>query len=549
VYKRSVETSSGNYTPIGDYLLGNKLATGGMGEVYVGVKRGIGDFKKPLALKLLLPHLTVDERAVKRFLDEARLSAQLNHPNIAQVFDVAFADGRYFFAMELVRGVSLASLLATLSDKSVSPSAEVIAHLGRSICDGLAYAHALKLDGRRVGLIHRDMSPHNVLISYEGAVKITDFGIAQSSQQTTETSPGFVLGKITYMAPEQRRGLGMDHRADLFSAAATLYQFSSVQRKLEPVSIALERRLLPPLSTLRPDLPEQLVAAIARGMSLEPDKRFDTARAFREALPAAESGADELAVLVNTHCAAQLGSLDALTQHHSLSKRAARRGNTASVSARVEPAFAGPGTASLEVPAQAATFQYTKPLIALGAALCVLLFGWMWWPTDRPRSRATTKDITDIANERMVFKAVSPVDQPAVEKVENEARRIADEESLIDLTPAGEEKRPTPASVAPTPVGETIAKKRPKPQAVPRTTPRPAPPKTELAHGFVSIDATPWARVSIDGQPVGETPLAAFPLSPGKHRVLLANPDSHKSEERTVVAEPNKTKFIKVDLN
>ncbi len=546
MYKSTVETSSGNYTPIGDYLLGNKLATGGMGEVYVGVKRGIGDFKKPLALKLLLPHLTVDERAVKRFLDEARLSAQLNHPNIAQVFDVAFADGRYFFAMELVRGVSLASLLATLSDKGILPSVDVISHLGRSICDGLAYAHALKLDGRRVGLIHRDMSPHNVLISYEGAVKITDFGIAQSSQQTTETSPGFVLGKITYMAPEQRRGLGMDHRADLFSAAATLYQFSSVQRKLEPVSIALERRLLPPLATLRPDLPEQLVAAIARGLALEPDKRFDTARAFRDALPAAESGADELAVLVNTHCAAQLGSLDALTQHHSLSKRAGRKGNTASVSARVQPAVSPPGTASLEVPFAPVTFQYTKPLIALGAALCVVLFGWMWWPTERPRARTPVKE-EPVA--LINAAAPAPLAEPPSREKEEEVARLAEEESLIDLTPAGEEKLPTLANAGPTPSGESTVRKRPKTQPAPRALPKALPPKGELPHGFVSIDATPWAKVVIDGQSVGETPLAAFPLSAGKHRIRLSNPDTNKSLERTVIAEPNKTTPFKADLH
>ncbi len=294
---------------LGPYLLVSRLAAGGMGEVYVGVRRGIGQFQKPLAVKLLLPHLTLNPKAVQRFLDEARLSARMSHPNVAQVFDVGFVDDRYFLAMELVRGASLSSLISALGSAPQGASAELIAYIGRALSDGLHHAHELTdSSGQVLEVVHRDVTPHNVLVSVDGGVKLTDFGVARMLDGSSETSPGAVIGKLAYMAPEQLRGEAVDRRSDVFGVGATLFHLATLRRPFGAGGGAMLD-----LNALRPDLPRSLRETILRCLAASPVERFLSARALRDALPHAPGGEELLGALVKELCARTVQRLDEQT--------------------------------------------------------------------------------------------------------------------------------------------------------------------------------------------------------------------------------------------
>ncbi|WP_224368979.1 serine/threonine-protein kinase [Hyalangium versicolor] len=304
--------------PLGRYLLGEKLASGGMGEVFVAVQRGLEGFEKPLAIKLLLPHLAEESHVVKMFLDEARLCARMSHPNIVQILDLGLEDERYFLAMELVWGVSLVRLVRVLAAQQRTLSAPLILHVARALLDALHYAHTLTgADGKPLGLIHRDVTPHNILVSINGEVKLTDFGIAKVQAAVGQTRPGVVRGKMDYLAPEQLRFERLDSRVDQFAAGLTLFFLATgrspfVRGTTQESLQAIQHDPLPMLDTLRPDLPRELVSAITRATEKDPHRRFASARAFRDALPppSAEERAELLGALVREVCPSVVGTLD-----------------------------------------------------------------------------------------------------------------------------------------------------------------------------------------------------------------------------------------------
>jgi serine/threonine-protein kinase len=225
------------------------------------------------------------------FLAEARLCERMNHPNIVHILDLGQEEDRYFIAMELIHGVSLSRLVKALARENRTLSAPLILLVARGLLDALHYAHTMTdPNGKPLGLIHRDVTPHNILVSVKGEVKLTDFGIAKMQMTSAQTQPGVVRGKLDYLSPEQLRRQRPDSRVDLFAAGLTFFYLATGRSAFARASPqetmkALQDEPLPLLETLRPDLPRELVEAISRATNKDPDLRFPSARAFRDALP------------------------------------------------------------------------------------------------------------------------------------------------------------------------------------------------------------------------------------------------------------------------
>lgn len=280
------------------------LAEGGMGAIYLGKKLGVGGFEKEVVLKQLLPEFTREPKFIDLFLREARLSASLEHANIVHTIDLVNAGDDYFMVMEYVKGADLRTLLKRVrrKHKRFSPQAGVF--IGHEILEALAYAHAKTAhDGRPLNLIHRDISPSNILLSGAGEVKLTDFGIAKAS---THRSVFYkVKGKVGYMSPEQARGEPVDARSDLFSLGVVLYEVLVGERlfvgDIMSTASQIYAQPIKPLSHKRPEIPTDLDAVILKALSLDPAGRFQSAEEFQEALGRAATrhrlviGASEMA--------------------------------------------------------------------------------------------------------------------------------------------------------------------------------------------------------------------------------------------------------------
>jgi serine/threonine-protein kinase len=293
------------------YVIVEYLAEGGMGAIYLGKKLGVDGFEKEVVLKQLLPEFTREPKFIDLFLREARLSAALDHANIVRTVDLVNAGDDYFMVMEYVRGGDLRTLMrrARRRHRTFSPQAAVF--IGHEILEALAYAHGKSApDGRPLNLIHRDVSPSNILLSGAGEVKLTDFGIAKAS---THRSVFYkVKGKVGYMSPEQARGEGVDRRADLFSLAVVMWEVLVGERLfvgdlLSTAAMVYSQKVRPP-SSKRGDVPPELDAVILKALSLDPRQRFQSAEEMQEALSRAASrnrilaGASEMATQLRDVC-------------------------------------------------------------------------------------------------------------------------------------------------------------------------------------------------------------------------------------------------------
>jgi serine/threonine protein kinase len=274
--------------PIDRYVVLEHLSEGGMGAIYVGKKLGAGGFEMEVVLKQLLPEFTQQEEFIDLFLREAKLSATLDHANIVHTIDLVTAGGEYFIVMEYLPGGDLRTLLkkAKRRGKRFSPSAAI--HISREVLSALAYAHVKRdFEGQPLRLIHRDVSPSNILVSRTGEVKLTDFGIAKAA---THNSLFYkVKGKIGYMSPEQARSESLDHRSDLYSLAVCMYEVLTGERLFVHAGITtsadeIYSQPVPMVSRKVPGLTPDLDAIMHRALALSPDDRFQTAGEFQEAL-------------------------------------------------------------------------------------------------------------------------------------------------------------------------------------------------------------------------------------------------------------------------
>ena len=267
---------------LGRYTLVRSLGTGGMAELFLARADGIGGFAKLVALKRILPHKASNERFIRMLLNEARLVASLEHPNIAAVYDICFDENEYFFAMEYVHGHDLRRILHAAPGHMLR--LENVLHIMVGVCAGLHHAHeARDPQGKPLEIVHRDVSPSNVLVSYQGAVKLVDFGVAKAATMISETREGIIKGKHGYMSPEQCLGDKLDRRSDLFAVGILLWEMT-VGRRLYKVNgeLATLQRIVyadaPRPSKFIDGCPPELERIIMRALSRDVAARYQTAQ-------------------------------------------------------------------------------------------------------------------------------------------------------------------------------------------------------------------------------------------------------------------------------
>ncbi len=317
-YHATVEIKPG--TMLGGYRVLSHLTKGGMGSLYVARKDGPGGFARDVVLKVVHRELSLDDEFVRLFLQEARLSVAIRHPNVVHVEDLGQAGNTYFIVMELFEGVSLSRVLKRMRAVEQPFPTAIAVYIARCLADGMHAAHeTTDRQGRPLDIVHRDATPHNVLVGRNGQVKLIDFGIAKARTATVYTQKGMVRGKIAYLAPEQVWGRPVDRRTDIYALGAVIYEMLAGRRLVEANNQAelfakIREPDHAPLRTFRPELPAELDQAVMRALAPSPDQRYATAREMREALmdayPAAlRTDAENLAPVVRQMAAKELAAI------------------------------------------------------------------------------------------------------------------------------------------------------------------------------------------------------------------------------------------------
>jgi serine/threonine protein kinase len=272
------------------YRVIKRLEAGGMAEVYLGEATGVEGFKKRVAIKRVLPHLAQNENFIRMFLDEARLSARLNHANIVSVFDISAREDTYFLIMEFVDGANLKKILESLQRRGQRFQLAEAIYVCAEAARGLSYAHELHDEnGHALGIVHRDISPPNIMLTKRGEVKVADFGLAKAGTQLSQTDPGVVKGKFSYLSPEAASGKEVDARADVFSLGIVLWEMLAGRRlflgETDWATVKLVQAAnIPRLSPLNNQVDHGFEEILWRALTREPEARFQSAHEFGDAL-------------------------------------------------------------------------------------------------------------------------------------------------------------------------------------------------------------------------------------------------------------------------
>ena len=545
-------------TPLGKYKLVKLIASGGMAEVYLAKQAGAAGFEKLVCLKRILPHLARDKQFVDMFLNEARLAAQLDHPNIVSIFDLGETNGNYFIAMEFIDGPNLRSVArraAELNEQLPIPEVLKIISMASS---GLQYAHDLAdQQGNPLGLVHRDISPDNILVHRNGAAKVVDFGIAKAANSSAQTRTGTLKGKVAYMPPEQLRGEQLDRRTDVFALGVVLYELLAGKRPWEGSSeVALIGKIMTeepqPLGELRPDAPEELLVIVDRALSKDRSRRYQSCH---------EMQGDLEQLLVQMGQTITPGRVaDFIKAYSPESAPAPTEATDAALGAVEEESFAGTGVAPQLIPAQAGAQEEHEAgtmmldampppqksrglLYGIAAFAFIAMIGggvgflFLKGHGDDDQSGPVAVERATVVETQKP--ALPPPPPPVVE-----TPRVIEETRPPETR---QETRPRPAprkvavvEAAPAPI--VIVKEAPKPP--------PPPPPTVTAKGELVLLIRPWAKVEVDGHEIGVTPFAdPLMLPAGDHAVRLLNPDLGKDITRIVHITPSGREVLKEILD
>jgi serine/threonine-protein kinase len=354
-----------------------ELASGGMATVYLGRLSGVGGFQRFVAIKRLHPHLANDQEFIQMFLDEARLAARLHHPNVVPILEIGTTEQGYYLVMEYIEGDTLARLLARSIQSGKALPIGCAIRIALDSLAGLNAAHDLTGDdGKPLEIVHRDVSPQNILLGMDGIGRITDFGVARAASRLTTTRSGQLKGKLAYMAPEQARGKDIDRRADVFAMGIVLWEALTQKRlfKGEGEAETLNRVLFEPIpapTTAKADIPKEVEAVCMKALERDPAARWATCMDFADALEKAARNANVLAsnrdvaqhilAVIGTDISQQRDALRAWLTRSEPSRQASFTVPSSQPSASKLPETSSVSSAVLAIPPGVATTQPTSP--------------------------------------------------------------------------------------------------------------------------------------------------------------------------------------------
>jgi len=270
-------------TKFGKYTLVDRIAVGGMAEIFLARQAGLEGFEKTIVIKRIRPHLSKQASFVKMFLNEAKLAAQLNHPNIVQIYDLGKIGESYFIAMEYIFGRDMRRIIPKADSLGIPFPMVYALKIASSVCEGLYYAHQkVDLYGNPLNIVHRDVTPENIFVSFDGTVKVLDFGIAKAANQIEQTRAGEIKGKLSYMSPEQCMGKLLDCRSDIFSLGVVLYEWLTGFKlftgdsEVAILKSITEGKIYAP-SYFKADIPEAVESILMKALDKDREKRYQTA--------------------------------------------------------------------------------------------------------------------------------------------------------------------------------------------------------------------------------------------------------------------------------
>lgn len=430
---------------IGRYEVVGKLAAGGMAQLFVGRLVGPSGFERPVVIKCILPHLAAAPGFVEMFLDEARLVARIRHPNVIQVHELDRDGDELFMAMEYLEGETVSGILRRLWVRKTSMDPAAAALVAASACSGLHAAHELADDrGRPLGLVHRDVSPQNVFVTYSGEVKVLDFGIAKVEGQKGHTEAGLVKGKTGYMSPEQCLGRRLDRRSDVFSIGVVLFEMCTLRRLFDRENSLLAFRAIcdetiPSMRSVVDTLPESLERVAVRALHRDVDRRYATALDMRRDLLAAAR--ELVSSEPEEHLAAMMRELfpERIAEKRELVRSMEQGTAVSSIpEAETDSAVSLPSAEPHRSPVPEAARPKSRRLLATTLALSAAMLlgvGYAFQGRGTPRTAAAPAPPTS---------APRAADSGVARKV---AIEIHTKPAGARVTVAGEDRGPTPARI------------------------------------------------------------------------------------------------------
>ena len=552
-------------TPFGRYVLLEKIAVGGMAEIFKAQYKADKDFEKVVVIKRILPHLVNNEEFITMFRDEAKVNVKLTHANIVQVFDFGRLGDDYYLAMEYVQGQNLRRVMKRAAELG-NPALPLAFSLYVALesAKGLAYAHTRKDNaGEELNIIHRDVTPSNLLVSYEGEVKITDFGIAKAASKTGSTQQGMVKGKAPYLAPEQLKPAGSpDARLDIFALGAVTWEMLTGRRLIpgetdvETIGCILATKQFAPPSSVKANIPPDVDKVILKALEVDPANRYPTAAAY----------AKDLAVLAARFAitSADIASFMSRLFQDDIDAEAERSKN-------LQMSVVDAGAVAQGAEQEATRTRRSVPLAATEPTGAALL---------RDRSESGTRTALTPSKPHRASTPLAPAPPKSSGRGamlgvsalvlaaaaagawtqrdllfgsgSHDAVFITPDDTSVPIALATATMTPEPSEAPPRATATAKAVRTPVKVAVatPRETPRvtaepPAPTPVAPAvtgRGIVSIDSEPWGEIFIDGKPSGrETPAFDLEVPAGRHEIRIVNPVS-KLETRFIVdVKPDQT--------